>query len=287
MLQARIAELEQELRDLKLREDPRLADRVSASNLTPTAPEPFSDGVENLSIFLHQCRVAFDSCPSQFESEKKKVLWASAYLRGSAFRWFKAIYENDVDPRITNFSLFSQALMELHGDPKMVQPNACKLSTLRQTTTVAQYAADFDHLANNLDWGDGGFRDMFYKGLQEKIKDLLMEAQPDTLTYADLKRLALQKDKMLQKRENERALMEAAPYGRESPDGRYGRPQNYSGISRRRGPLTEAERDRRRREGLCLYCGESGHKLDDCSAGRYRGRVQIAATAESGNDPPQ
>lgn len=35
-------------------------------------------------------------------------------------------------------------------------------------------------------------------------------------------------------------------------------------ISRQRGPLSQAEKDRRRREGLCLYCGNSGHVANDC-----------------------
>jgi hypothetical protein len=29
-------------------------------------------------------------------------------------------------------------------------------------------------------------------------------------------------------------------------------------------PLSQGEKDRRRREGLCFYCGSSKHKLLEC-----------------------
>lgn len=36
--------------------------------------------------------------------------------------------------------------------------------------------------------------------------------------------------------------------------------------SRKREPLTEEEKARRKRLGLCPYCGNSGHILEDCPA---------------------
>ena len=32
----------------------------------------------------------------------------------------------------------------------------------------------------------------------------------------------------------------------------------------RRGPLTQAERERRSKEGLCFYCGKGQHRIADC-----------------------
>ena len=37
-------------------------------------------------------------------------------------------------------------------------------------------------------------------------------------------------------------------------------------IGRVRGPLTNEEKQRRRAQGLCLYCGKSGHLVKDCRA---------------------
>ena len=38
-----------------------------------------------------------------------------------------------------------------------------------------------------------------------------------------------------------------------------------TGISQKRGPLTEAQRKYRRDNGLCMYCGQQGHWAPDCS----------------------
>ncbi|KAI9778305.1 MAG: hypothetical protein M1816_004144 [Peltula sp. TS41687] len=43
-------------------------------------------------------------------------------------------------------------------------------------------------------------------------------------------------------------------------------------IGRVRGPLLNDEKARRRREGLCLYCGKAGHMARDCRAPGKKGR---------------
>jgi len=40
--------------------------------------------------------------------------------------------------------------------------------------------------------------------------------------------------------------------------------QQKQSKSRYRGPLSQEEKDRRKRENLCLYCGSADHKLDKC-----------------------
>jgi Retrotransposon gag protein len=270
----------------QLEQDSKPAALTSTPVLGIPPPEPFSDGAENLRAFLGQCKRTFKLYPSSFEVEERKVLWASSYLRGPARQWFQSIDERDDDPRTTDFALFSQALTELYGTPVSVRVNACKLTDLRQTSTVAKYAAEFDALAYNLTWGDGGYRDQFYMGLKENIKDLLMEIGYDTMSFAELKSLAIQKDQMLQKRKSERALARAAPTGMTSSDELSRGPENYSGIFRRRG-LPESERARRRREGLCHYCGASEHQVDNCPSRSRIKRPRLAATAESGNVQPQ
>ena len=45
-----------------------------------------------------------------------------------------------------------------------------------------------------------------------------------------------------------------------------------------RGPITQAEKDRRRAEGLCLYCGEKGHQFNKCPKLANRPATGAAAT---------
>ena len=127
MLQDQIAELQQQLTDLKLRQGPTPADHVSAPNSTVVSPEPFSDGAKNLIIFLSQCRNAFNQHPSQFQSEEQKVVWAGSYLSGPAFRWYHLSYVNGDDQEVRDFKHFADALTELYGDPNLARSNVRKL----------------------------------------------------------------------------------------------------------------------------------------------------------------
>ena len=43
-------------------------------------------------------------------------------------------------------------------------------------------------------------------------------------------------------------------------------------IGRVRGPLTNEEKQKRRAQGLCLYCGKAGHLVRDCRAPGKRQR---------------
>ncbi|KAI9775331.1 MAG: hypothetical protein M1816_005990 [Peltula sp. TS41687] len=43
-------------------------------------------------------------------------------------------------------------------------------------------------------------------------------------------------------------------------------------VGQVRGPLMNDEKARRRREGLCLYCGKAGHMARDCRAPGKKGR---------------
>ena len=62
-----------------------------------------------------------------------------------------------------------------------------------------------------------------------------------------------------------------------APSGAAGAPRR----SFRRGPLSVEERDRRFRQGLCMYCGEPGHMAMSCPArpAKPRGAPLNARTA--------
>jgi hypothetical protein len=42
--------------------------------------KPFSSGAQQLHVFLNHCHMVFMLYPSQFASDKQKVMWAANYL---------------------------------------------------------------------------------------------------------------------------------------------------------------------------------------------------------------
>jgi hypothetical protein len=58
-----------------------------------------------------------------------------------------------------------------------------KLLSLRQERSASEYATAFEKLASQLEWGDGALMSFFYKGLRDRVKDVLyMRRKPDTLS---------------------------------------------------------------------------------------------------------
>ena len=70
----------------------------------------------------------------------------------------------------------------------------------------------------------------------------------------------------------------------------YTKPEYYGpapmDIGRIRGPLTSEEKQCRRAQGLCLYCGKTGHLVKDCQGPGKKGRPtpvkQIVMEPEEG-----
>jgi hypothetical protein len=55
-------------------------------------------------------------------------------------------------------------------------------------------------------------------------------------------------------------------------------------TSRRFKPLTEAEKKRRRDNNLCLYCGDAGHKANECPKKARPARFQATLGPYSDSD---
>ena len=55
------------------------------------------------------------------------------------------------------------------------------------------------------------------------------------------------------------------------------------------GHIKEAERERRRRNNLCMYCGGSGHKAEDCKkrANAPSGRGACAESSSAPQESPE
>ena len=154
------------------------------------------------------------------------------------------------------------------------------LSYCQGTRSVAEYSVEFRILAAKSRWGDEALRSAFRRGLNDSIEDLILRDRPTSL--ADLISLALKVDDRLRERRIEKTTRNppVAPrvprsFGpRDAPiltipnTG----PTPFShGTSETepmqlgRSRLTQAEREHRMQNKLCLYCGKSGHFIQTCS----------------------
>ena len=121
---------------------------------------------------------------------------------------------------------------------------------------------------------------IFLKGLNEAVKDCLV-GRAGTKSLQKLIALAIKVDNGLRERRRERAQVVYSPDTAASPTAPHwpSEPQtannNLSVASTRQeepmqlgqNQLTSAECSRRFKEGLCIYCGQTGHQLATCPQG--------------------
>jgi hypothetical protein len=194
------------------------------------------------------------------------------------------------------------------------------LCALRQTGSVANYAAEFQRIGNYLSpgWGDEPLLFHFRLHLKDNIKNVLVHEKPYPRTLLEMVAAAIRLDNRESEKIRDRKTM--AGYGTavqssssqscsrqaagtqqlttaQSPQP-YATPQtaptvitgppaasndgttpmelDYVGRERKR--ITNAEKERRRINKLCMYCGDSTHFHENCPIASRRAVNLISQT---------
>jgi hypothetical protein len=179
-------------------------------------PVPFSgDKRDELETFLSQCRLYFLVSPDSFSTEQRKVFFAGSYLEGNAYSWFEPllrIFEQHqaspaeilCPPELTSFAAFTAALITMFGDPDLERSKTRELKRLKQTSSVAVYASEFQRLRAYIGWNDKALYDRFYDGLRDNVKDDLARLEKRPVLLSELIRQAQQIDIRIVERLTER-----------------------------------------------------------------------------------
>lgn len=292
--------LQSRLQSLESRPDPQPTTREPHVS----SPSHFSGNRAELRNFLSQVRLVIDVQPSRFQSERQKVLYAASFLRDTAYSWFEPLLHQSPAPSLLDdFGEFTAKLSSVFGDPDQTASAERDIRHLRQRSSASAYAAEFQRLAAYISWNDSALASQFYWGLSDAVKDDMAQIdRPGDL--ATLIATAIRIDTRQTERKLEQryrapghifspAPPQHQPFTQQRPQTFATRPPPStpsssfspmdieSTISRKRAPLSAEERERRRRNNLCMYCGQPGHFASTCPV-RPPGRV---AAASYSNDP--
>ena len=136
--------------------------------------------------------MAFNLNQGQFTSNRLKVIYTAAYLKGAAFAWFEPFlsdhYENVNGAKektkrlIDSFEEFEREMKVIFGTANEERTAAREIHQLRQTGSASAYYSTFQQVALRLDWDeDEALRDMFYQGLKMEVKAKIAVPLPTTL----------------------------------------------------------------------------------------------------------
>jgi hypothetical protein len=299
--------------------------RQSASPAPPKAQEPkvkdpetFHGQRDSLNAFITECELVFELQPSRFGDDRTRVSYMISLLRGTPLLAVRPLLSYDPRPYfLDNHRLFVEYLQTNYGDPDEKGTARRKLKNLRQITSASAYFAEFQQYIAILGWKDQDpIIDKAIDGLKSYLKDEVARSGHRPNTLSDLIAFIIPLDNRLYEREQEKRYETRNATSKTTTNARPTQPTNnmtsvtsatftprstnfadtkpttanYTRTtgSTPRGPLSDAEKQRRRDNNLCLYCAEQGHSATDCPlalarSARTQVKFETRQTPSSGN----
>lgn len=239
------------------------------------SPTPFTGKVSEFQNFLAQCTLVLTVCTNTYVTDEEKVLFMISHMKDDPLTWARDIVLDPLHPLRRNYPAFRAALSNVYDDRAYKADAEDKLQCLSQTGSASSYAQRFQSLASALELNDTAKCIMFYSGLKPEVKRAIITAGRASPLHA-LVDQAVNFDQLFfqQTRQEKRALKpepSLQPYKKQyqytdKHANESKLPNPGPKPSQPRGPLTQEEKEYRRNNGLCLYCGKSGHLADTCPA---------------------
>lgn len=250
-------------------------------------PEKFGGNPKEFRGFMIQMELAFLMKPKAYKEDAIKVGTIASLLKDKALAWVTPFLENPNRYKevLNDYAEFKKLLQLTFGSHDQALLSATKIGSLRQgKRPLTAYAADFRELAADLDWNDSALIHQFRRGLNEDIKNLMINsATPAKLD--DFISLAAQCDNRLYEHRLElridarpSKLPPFTPFVSQVSRPPGPKPMDIGSISHQKVP--REERERRHANGLCFYCGADNHQRPQCP---------VAPTRSSGyaNEPAE
>lgn len=234
-------------------------------------PDKFDGTRSKFRGFINQIRLITVLQPERYPTEESRVGLIGTLLTGQALSWFAPLFEKG-SSILNNFETFLEAFAEAFGEHDKARWATTKIRSLRQgARSTSIYASDFRQLACDINWDEEALISQFYWGLRDDVKDLLLTL-PDPQTLNEAISQAVKCDnRLFQRRQDQRSWISSRQdTTRHASTMSASSMNSHSDIEDmqidavRFKPLTPEEKKRRMEKGLCLYCGDEGHKAGNC-----------------------
>lgn len=251
-------------------------------------PEKFGGERKKLRGFLNQLELVFMLNPTRYPNDATKIGVIGTLLTDKALAWFSPYLEHPENHKelLADYSQFKELLEKTFGAHDRALLAASKIKRLKQgAKSVSVFAAEFRLLASDLTWNDDALVSQFRQGLNQEVKDMLLHHDyPKDLESAIS--LAIRIDnRLLEHRQEMNSGFSSRPHvahgPRPPPPPRNNGPAPMElGVSNRYTRLSEAEKQHRKDNNLCLYCGGADHRLARCPlAPRRKADLQASSSA--------
>ena len=222
---------------------------------------------------MTQLRIKLNINKDHYPTEQSKLAYALSRLKEKALEQMQPYLERDGNIALVDMNAFYTKLQLAFGDPDRKATAQRELRQLRQKNKEFYlYPSDYQRLVPDTGFDDEAKRSILLDGLSDELKSALITV--------DLPASLDDTIQVLQKIDNRFRSVQASlrnpttPAPRPAPTPSADSDVMDLSTSRRRGPITPAERSRRMNEGLCMYCGGSGHFANACPVSKGKSRMK-------------
>lgn len=223
-------------------------------------PDTYKGNRDKTKSFIMQVQLVFDAQSHIYDTEVKKIRYAASFCREGAWDWFQGHIEAKTfeTPGFT-YQNFTDKLLKDYGEVDTHHESLRKLRKLNQRGPCSKYTTDFNILANRTQLNYAAKMDEFRRGLKDGVKDMLVNMSRPT-DLEELQRQAIDADFRIFERMSEKKndIFLSRHHNYPAPPQSGPVPMNVDSLQpngKRKGPLTAEEKQRRRDNKLCLYCG--------------------------------
>ncbi|KAI7955667.1 hypothetical protein MJO29_007066 [Puccinia striiformis f. sp. tritici] len=207
-----------------------------------------------------------------FPDDRTKVLWSLSYLDGQALEWANQFAKKLFQAEFISYDGdFAKAFISMYFDTEKKTRAEASLRKLKQTKSVADYTHQFNVHAHHTGWEVTTLISHYRQGLKSNVRLALIILRADFTTLADISNLSLKIDNEL----NGGKTHTGSLTGNDTtPD------PNAMDVSALNGRLSDSEKTRMMRAGLCFRCSARGHLSRDCPEKIKKGKQRDAQIAE-------
>ena len=232
-----------------------------------TYKDGFAGDRRYLKGFLAKMNLIFMIHPDRFNNDETKVIYVISRLYGNAMNWAASLMENQ-DPCLLNYEAFVERMKSVYGSYDSTFIANQKLRTIRQKRLgdIRSYILEFNSYADESSWNEEAKMDAFLVGLNDQIATRILEMFPGPRSLTAMQTIASRIDGRLSAHRQFTNNQNRSNNNLNNNNSNKKRWNFYKkgSNSKHYGPLSDEEKERRKRENLCLYCGSSNHTLGNC-----------------------
>lgn len=224
-------------------------------------PAKFSGKPKELRNFLVAVDNVFEMQYLSYDSDRRKTGLIGSLCSEDALNWYRTLQESQ-SVLLHDYESFVSDMKEHFGDPHVTERAKRELLILNQGKGSASgYASRFRRCATDTGFNNETLVYHFERGLKSEVRKAIAVNDRSFGSLEDLIKYAIKVDNRLFEASNSILNNDTQFFQQRNT-----RDPNAMEIgSLKFGKIDENEKRRRYDNKLCLYCGESGHRVNECN----------------------